>query len=220
MLYRGTTSGGEIFFLMLGASTVHLDFGLTSGQDYFYKVSAVNVMGEGPKSNEASAKPLEPPPNQPPTVFLEYPISGEVVFGAYQIGGRAYDSDGIVERVEVKIDDSSWGVALGTQIWAFAWNTSQFSDGLHTIYARSYDGENYSNEVSSTVTVDNEVEADDPYAMPSTFFILCTAAFLTLSIILLIVIFWLLKRMNRAREPEQPESNDLPEQEQEPEEPQ
>jgi hypothetical protein len=33
------------------------DTGLANGQTYYYKVSAVNSIGEGPQSNEASAKP-------------------------------------------------------------------------------------------------------------------------------------------------------------------
>jgi parallel beta-helix repeat protein len=157
LLYRGLTSGGETFLRTHGTVTIHTDSGLTSGQDYFYKVSAVNGIGEGPKSNEASANPLVPPPNQSPTCFIESPISGEVVFGSYQIGGRSDDSDGIVERVEVRIDNGSWALALGTEFWAFAWNTSQFANGQHTIHARSFDGSNYSDEVNVTMIIDNFV---------------------------------------------------------------
>jgi parallel beta-helix repeat protein len=219
VLYRGTTSGGETFLITLGDSTIYLDFGLTSGQDYYYKVSSVNAMGEGPLSNEASANPLDPPPNQPPTIFLEHPISGEVVFGAYQIGGRSYDSDGIVERVEVKIDNSSWGVALGTQIWAFAWNTSQFSDGQHIIYARSFDGENYSNVVNATVTVDNLVGDDN---MPTTFFFIALVIIGILVFVAAVGGYLFMRWMDRirARELEQSETDEPQEQEQEPEEPQ
>jgi parallel beta-helix repeat protein len=60
-LYRGTTSGGEAFLLEIGNITMYDDTGLTNGQTYYYKVSAVNAIGEGPKSNEASATPATIP---------------------------------------------------------------------------------------------------------------------------------------------------------------
>jgi hypothetical protein len=61
-VYRGTTSGGETLVTTggcsgLGAVTSCTDTGLTNGQRYFYEVSAVNAIGEGNKSNEATATP-------------------------------------------------------------------------------------------------------------------------------------------------------------------
>ncbi|TDU01924.1 PKD repeat protein [Streptomyces sp. 846.5] len=61
-VYRGTTSGGETLLTSggcsgLGAVTSCTDTGLTAGQTYYYKVSAVNGVGEGAQSNEASATP-------------------------------------------------------------------------------------------------------------------------------------------------------------------
>jgi PKD repeat protein len=61
-VYRGTASGGETLLTSggcsgLGAVLSCADTGLTNGQIYFYKVSAVNAIGEGPQSNEASATP-------------------------------------------------------------------------------------------------------------------------------------------------------------------
>ncbi|PYC86580.1 hypothetical protein C7C46_05570 [Streptomyces tateyamensis] len=61
-VYRGTASGGETLLTSggcsgLGAVTSCTDTGLTAGQTYYYTVSAVNGVGEGAKSNEASATP-------------------------------------------------------------------------------------------------------------------------------------------------------------------
>jgi PKD repeat protein len=61
-VYRGTTSGGETLVTTggcsgLGAVTSCTDTGLTNGQKYYYEVSAVNALGEGNKSTEATATP-------------------------------------------------------------------------------------------------------------------------------------------------------------------
>jgi len=56
-IYRGTTPGGEVFLTEIGTETTHLDLGLINGQTYYYTVSAVNGVGEGPQSDEASATP-------------------------------------------------------------------------------------------------------------------------------------------------------------------
>ncbi len=61
-VYRGTASGGETLLTSggcsgLGAVTSCTDSGLTAGQTYYYTVSAVNGVGEGSQSTEASATP-------------------------------------------------------------------------------------------------------------------------------------------------------------------
>src|SRR5262249_47281725 len=70
-VYRGTASGTETLLTTggcsgLGAVLSCTDTGLTNGQTYFYKVSAVNAIGEGPQSNEASAPPSSRTPAQLP----------------------------------------------------------------------------------------------------------------------------------------------------------
>ena len=72
-IYRGTVPGGEVFFVEIGNVLTHLDTGLTNGQMYCYRVSAVNGMGEGPLSNESCATPTTTP-GAP--VILQADLSG------------------------------------------------------------------------------------------------------------------------------------------------
>jgi parallel beta-helix repeat protein len=57
-IYRGMTPGGEVFLTEIGKIENYLDPGLVIGQTYYYTVSAVNGVGEGPQSVEASATTL------------------------------------------------------------------------------------------------------------------------------------------------------------------
>jgi fibronectin type 3 domain-containing protein len=58
-VYRGTASGAEALLTTLGPSTSYSDSAVVSGTTYYYKVTAVNGVGEGPKSNEASAASIK-----------------------------------------------------------------------------------------------------------------------------------------------------------------
>src|SRR5438552_2355486 len=60
-IYRGTNSGNRSFAVPLGNVTTYMDTGLTNGQRYYYVVTAVNAIGEGPPSSEVSAKPATVP---------------------------------------------------------------------------------------------------------------------------------------------------------------
>ena len=59
-VYRSTSSGGETLLTTLGNQTSFTDTGLANGTTYFYKVSAVNGVGEGGQSNERNATPVAP----------------------------------------------------------------------------------------------------------------------------------------------------------------
>jgi len=60
-IFRGNISGGEVYEIGVGASTYYNDTGLTKGRTYYYKISAVNSVGEGPRSNEVDATPRSIP---------------------------------------------------------------------------------------------------------------------------------------------------------------
>jgi fibronectin type 3 domain-containing protein len=59
-VYRGTSAGSETLLATLGNVTTWTDSSATNGTTYFYKVSAVNSVGEGAQSGEKSATPSQP----------------------------------------------------------------------------------------------------------------------------------------------------------------
>ncbi len=56
-IYRSTASGAEKLVATLGPVLTYTSTGLTNGQTYYYKISAINSVGEGPLSAEVSATP-------------------------------------------------------------------------------------------------------------------------------------------------------------------
>lgn len=56
-IYRGTSSGGETLLTTVGSVLIYTDTSVTNSRTYYYKVSAVNGVGEGHQSNEASVTP-------------------------------------------------------------------------------------------------------------------------------------------------------------------
>jgi len=60
-IYRGTVSGNLVLLAPVGDVLIYNNTGLPNGYTFYYSVSAVNVVGEGPKSNEASGRPLGVP---------------------------------------------------------------------------------------------------------------------------------------------------------------
>jgi PKD repeat protein/fibronectin type 3 domain-containing protein len=60
-LYRGVSSGAESLLIELGNILTYTDTDLTNGMTYYYQVSAASVAGEGPRSDEVSATPIDSP---------------------------------------------------------------------------------------------------------------------------------------------------------------
>jgi hypothetical protein len=59
-LYRSTTSGGTYSLIASPSALTYTDTGLTNGQTYWYKVSAVNAIGVGTNCSAVSALVSQP----------------------------------------------------------------------------------------------------------------------------------------------------------------
>ena len=80
------------------------------------------------------------------------------VSGVVTVRGIAHDSDGAVEFVEVRVDNMSWSLADGNTSWSYGFDTGSVSNGVHSVFARCYDGYNYSEVRFVNVSVVNLAE--------------------------------------------------------------
>ena len=95
--------------------------------------------------------------NGEPTVNITYPSNESKIAQLVMISGTASDPDkeDTIISVEVKIGENDWATVTGTTLWSYDWITYTVQNGMYTISARSYDGEDYSEIKSITLTVNN-----------------------------------------------------------------
>ncbi|UCE74687.1 MAG: fibronectin type III domain-containing protein, partial [Methanomassiliicoccales archaeon] len=77
-IYKGDTPDGETLLTTLSNVLIFIDTDLTNGKTYYYKVSAVNDVGEGSKSDTA-ATPLIDPDNEKDDVSWLWIIIGIII---------------------------------------------------------------------------------------------------------------------------------------------
>ena len=76
-VYRGTSAGGESLLTTVGGTTLgYQDTAVTNGTTYYYRVSAVNGVGEGALSNEVAAKPQAPSAPSAPQSLTASTVKG------------------------------------------------------------------------------------------------------------------------------------------------
>ena len=129
-------------------------------------------IGETNENNNAASLvvPVYARGNVQPSVNITHPADMETVRGTVIISGSAHDNPGDeneLVRVEVRIDGGDWNEANGLQAWQYGWDTTGLSEGLHTLSARSYDGEDHSAVDSIRAVVDNDPTNQPPIALIS-----------------------------------------------------
>jgi PKD repeat protein len=105
-------------------------------------------------------------PSQPPTVSISQPSNEDHVSGELKIEGTASSADAEDLKIEIKIDNKAWQNVTFTNLipgsdsieaeWFHNWETESVEDGVHSIYARAFDGFQYSQEFKVDVNVVNE----------------------------------------------------------------
>lgn len=95
--------------------------------------------------------------NEKPVITINYPTNNKKISSLVMISGTSTDPNGDDDliRVEVKIDDGEWEIADGTTKWSYDWYTYEYEDGIYTVSARSWDGEEYSDLQALTVEISN-----------------------------------------------------------------
>ena len=137
------------------ANRVDFDgYGDTGTAYSVWQVNATGTIGNVAVLDEPLFWTPAPEGSLPIAVHVQSPTSGSFLSGPVTISGTASAANGLV-AVQVRVDAGTWANATGTSNWTFPLDTTGLADGPHQIGARSFDGTNYSAEVTVAVTVDN-----------------------------------------------------------------
>jgi fibronectin type 3 domain-containing protein len=153
-VYRGTASGAETLYATTTSAylTNFLDSGATGGTKYYYRVSAVNAVGEGALSNELSATPLTPRVPDPPTLAAATGDYSTV----HLVWKRSSDGGAEISAYKVYRGTTSGGETLLTTLGssATAYDDSSGVNGTTYFYevkaVNSVGDSAFSNELSAT----------------------------------------------------------------------
>lgn len=93
--------------------------------------------------------------NTPPNVNILSLSDNDVISGNIIINGDASDVNGI-KNIEIRVDEGNYsGVGIASlPYWDYSLDTTNLSEGKHTIYVSAFDGLHYQN-ISVNITVDN-----------------------------------------------------------------
>ena len=156
-----TINGGD-WEMVTGTTSWMFEWDTTSLENGEYRVSIRAFDGENFSDVEEITLNVQNihAVNIVPTISILSPENSTKVSEVVNITGTSNDEDGVVEKVEFRIDDGFWELAQGTEHWTFEWRTEEFENGEHIITVRNHDGENYSEEAHMILIVDNDEGKD------------------------------------------------------------
>jgi hypothetical protein len=105
---------------------------------YSVKAQAIDSRGASSALSNALSVTIIAPDTATPSVAITSPSNGATVSGTVSVTGTASDNAGI-SKVEIAIDSGAFSPANGTSSWSFSLNTTNLSNGTHTISAKATD---------------------------------------------------------------------------------
>lgn len=170
-VYRGTAAGAETLLGTLSGASPFVDTGLTNGTPYYYKLSAVNSVGESALSNEVTGTPASGPP-----LYLGQVATATRIPSMYNAGARqsmsrsphiARDS---IAGLQIVIPNWYWGRANNTLNNALenttSGNTATFEASVEypagTFTRITFGGSNSVSAASGTNTVSDVAAVSIP----------------------------------------------------------
>ena len=95
-----------------------------------------------------------------PVCAIQYPVEGLKMSGKKYASGSSLIGTDAVVGVQVRVDHGQWTNASGTLTWNSLVDTTKLKKGNHTLEARAFDGEEYSDIASVMFTVDGSSPLD------------------------------------------------------------
>jgi hypothetical protein len=114
-IYRGVPPATPAFLVEVANVLTYRDSGLTTLTTYAYQVSAVNLVGEGPRSSSVAGTP---PDDIRPSIAILQPLDEAILtMTMVTVSGTASDNIAVA-KVEVSMDGVTWTLATGTTSWS------------------------------------------------------------------------------------------------------
>ncbi len=106
----------------------------------------------------------------PPGIFISSPSDDDVIDrgqeSEFKIQGTAFDIQNAISSIEIKIDDGEWITVGASGQWYYDLSLWGLENGNHTIYARAFDGSEYSAEASVRFFIEGEEPGSDKTLSP------------------------------------------------------
>jgi len=118
-------------------------------------VIEISTLLDGDENNSNNATSCGVIVTFPPECKFTHPLDCSVVNGTVNITGTAYDADGEISSVWIKIGTGNWQKTIGNTSWYFEWNTVQYNNGFYDVYVKAKDDLGAVGMDRITVTVDN-----------------------------------------------------------------
>ncbi|MDD5502413.1 MAG: PKD domain-containing protein, partial [Candidatus Thermoplasmatota archaeon] len=156
-----STDGGATWNLATGTASWNFQWDTVLVDDGQYTIRAKYYDGAAWSPEDSITVSVQNgQASEPPACAITSPASGAQLKGTESVAGTASPGTGAaIQGVQVKIDDGIWNLASNTgtafSTWSYAWDTTTAADGAHTIYARAYNGTEYSASANLDVTVNN-----------------------------------------------------------------